>query len=104
MANPTSPQPSPLVDALGRTPDALPFWSRYSRPLRVTFPAANTRRDVAHGLGAIPTGMLVIWNDAAIQAVMGVAWTPTLAYVQANAANAHATIMFFVSREDPAVA
>lgn len=79
----------------------LPFWSRYTRPLRVTFPVANTTRDVAHTLGVIPTGYLVLWADALVTAVPGKLWTPTLAYMQAGANNAHAILLFFITREEP---
>lgn len=89
------------LDALWRTRAALPFWARYSRALRVTFTAANTRRDVAHQLGTTPDGMFVIWHDANIKAVPGVRWTDTLAALQADVANAHAVILFFTLREEP---
>lgn len=92
---------SPRTDALGRPVEALPFWAKVSRPLRVTFPAASTSQDVAHTLGVIPTGLLVLWADATITAVPGKLWTTTLAYLQASAANAHAIICFVVTREEP---
>src|SRR5262245_7150163 len=89
------------VDALLRTREALPFWARYSRALRVTFAVANTRRDVGHQLGTTPDGMLVIWNDAVITAVPGRPWDDTVASLQADKANAHAVIVFFTLREEP---
>ena len=88
-------------DALLRPRAALPFWAHYSRALRVTFVAANTRRDVAHQLGTIPDGMLVLWHDAVITCVAGVRWTDTVASLQADVANAHAVIIFFTLREEP---
>jgi len=81
----------------------LPWWSRYSRPLLVTFPAANTRRDIAHTLTVVPSGYVVLWADAEIHATPGVLWTPDVAYLQANAANAHALLLFLVTREEAVV-
>lgn len=94
-----SPVQNPSFDSLGRSPEALPYWSRYSLPLRVMFPVANVRRDIAHGLGVIPSGYHVIWSDAPITAVAGLNWTPTIAYLQAPTANARAIIIFLVLRE-----
>lgn len=70
-------------------------------PLRLTFPAANTARDVAHGLGVIPDGYEIIFADAKLHAAPSLLWTPTLAYLQADAANAHAIVRFYTLREDP---
>ena len=77
----------------------LPFWARYSVPLRLTFPAANTSRDVQHGLQVIPDGMLMVRADANIFAVPGKQWTEDIAYLQADRANARATVVFFTMRE-----
>jgi len=90
------------LDALLRTRAALPFWARYSRPLRVTFSAPNTRRDVVHDLGTTPDGMFVVWGDATITAYPGVAWTDTVASLQAASGNAHAVLVFYTLREEPA--
>jgi hypothetical protein len=68
--------------------------------LRVTFPAANTRLDIAHRLGVIPDGYELVFADAEIHATPGVLWTTTIAYLQANAANTHALVRFYVLRED----
>lgn len=87
-------------DALRRQA-LLPVWSRYSRPLRVTFPVATTRRDIAHTLGVVPDGYLLLWADAAITATPGTLWTPTTAYLSAGANNAHAIVIFFTLREVP---
>lgn len=72
-----------------------------SRPLRVKFPAANTARDIAHGLGVIPDGYRIVWTNAEIHATPGTLWTPTLAYLQANAANALAIVRFYVLKDRP---
>lgn len=71
------------------------------RPLRVTFAAANSARDIAHGLGVIPDGYEVLFTDGELHATPGKAWTPTIAYLQAAAANTHAILRFYVLREDP---
>lgn len=70
-------------------------------PLRVTFVAANTKRDIAHGLGVIPDGYEIILADAEIHATPDVLWTPTIAYLQAAVANAHAIVRFYTLREVP---
>jgi hypothetical protein len=69
--------------------------------LRVVFAAANTQRDIAHGLGVIPDGYEIIFADAEIHATPGKLWTPVLAYLQADAANARALIRFYMLREAP---
>lgn len=79
----------------------LPLWSRYSRPLRVTFPVLNSRLDIAHTLGAVPDGYVLVWADAAVIATPGTLWTPTTAYLQAGSNNAHAIVIFFTLREAP---
>lgn len=71
------------------------------RPLRVTFAAANTKRDIAHGLGVIPDGYRIVMADAEVHATPGALWTPTLAYLQAAADNTHAIIQFYTLREAP---
>lgn len=71
------------------------------RPLRITFAAANTPRDIAHGLGVVPDGYEVFWADAEVHAANPTSWSTTVAYLQANAAYAHAVVRFFVLREDP---
>jgi len=89
------------IDALLRTRHALPFWARYSRAVRVGFFAPNARLDVYHGLGTTPDGMFVVWGDSPIVAVPGIAWTDTVASLQASAANAHAVLLFYTLREEP---
>ena len=89
------------VDALLRTRHALPFWARYSRAMRVGFFAPNTSMLVTHGLGTKPDGVFVVWADASIVAVPGVAWTDTTATLMASAGNAHAVLVFYTLREEP---
>lgn len=71
-----------------------------SRRLRVRFPVANTRRDITHGLVQIPDGYRIEWATANIVATAGVLWTPDLAFLQADAANAEAIITFYVSSQE----
>lgn len=75
-----------------------------SRRLRVRFPAANTARDIAHGLGEVPTGYAIEFATAPVHATPGVMWTKDLAFLQATSANAEAVITFFVSTEIDEVA
>src|SRR5262245_48706198 len=89
------------VDALKRTRHALPFWARYSRAIRVSFGAPNVSVPVAHGLGTKPDGVFVVWGDASIVAVPGVAWTDTQAFVRASSGNANAVLLFYTLREEP---
>jgi hypothetical protein len=77
-----------------------PIASR-GRVLRLTFVAANTKRDVAHGMSVIPDGFFVVSCDASVIQTPGVLWTPTTAYLQTNAANAHVVGFFYKLREDP---
>ncbi len=71
------------------------------RPVSVTFVAANTRREVAHQLGEVPDGYLVIEADCTISREPGEQWTKDLAFVRGSAANTRATLVFFVLREAP---
>lgn len=73
----------------------------YGLPLAVTFTAANTARDIVHGLGVVPDGYSLVFADAEIHAVPGKLWTDTLAYLQASTDNAHAIIRFRVLRQRP---
>lgn len=88
-------------DALGRHTPVEPFWAHYSRPIQVRFPVANTQMDIAHQLGILPTGYIVIFADCVVRATPGKLWTDSIAYMQADAANGRATIIFFTTREDP---
>jgi hypothetical protein len=71
----------------------------YGPALSVTFPVANTSRDVVHGLNVIPDGYSIVFADAQIHAVPGKLWTTTLAFLQADANNAHAIIRFKALRQ-----
>lgn len=69
------------------------------RAVQINFALANTPTEVQHGLAEIPDAYLVINADAGVKRVPGRQWTKTLAYVQADMANAAAIICFGVLRE-----
>jgi hypothetical protein len=69
--------------------------------LEVTFPAANSRRDVAHGLGVIPTGYEIRMANGNVHATDVHLWTPTVAYLISDTANSFARVRFYTSREVP---
>lgn len=77
-----------------------PWWGRYSRPFRVTFPLANTVRPIAHQLTAVPMGYLLLYTDAEVHASPNQPWTREEAFLQASSANAHALVIFFTLLED----
>lgn len=76
-----------------------PYWGRYSPPIVVTFPAANTDCDVAHGMGVVPDGYHVVEADNAVYRRPGPWATTQVAYLRAPNSNAHATVIFFTFRE-----
>ena len=77
------------------------WWDAVSRAVSVRFPAANTPRDIVHGLGVVPDGYLILRADANVIAVPGRIWTRDLAYLQAGTAGARATLLFVTLREAP---
>lgn len=96
-----------MADPQDRTPrsqlanDLLPFWRAYGPIVDVTFPVANTDRDVAHGLRERPSGFLVLYADTAIYARPGPEWaTKELAWLRSPVDNAHARVLFFTFRGD----
>jgi hypothetical protein len=69
-----------------------------SRVLEVFFPVANTTRDVQHGMGLIPTGVIVIAAVAgAVRCVDLTTWTAELAFLQDDAANTRARLYFILT-------
>lgn len=77
-------------------------WARYSAPIDVHFPAADTPREVAHGLGEVPDGYLVLWALVGdVNAENLTTWTDELAFLRADAANTRARIIFVTTREEP---
>lgn len=92
-----------VTKALARLRSEMPaIWARLSRPLRITLPVAGATRDVVHGLGETPEGFVVVWTDAPIYAVPGLAWTRDLAYLTSAANNVHAIVLFYTLKEAPA--
>lgn len=74
-------------------------WRALGPAVTMLFPLANTPVEVRHGLGQVPDGYMVIIADAAIKRVPGKVWDVTLAYVQADMANATATLVFGLLRQ-----
>ena len=86
---------------LGRLEERLRPWvGEWNVVKDITFPAANTRRDVAHGMTTIPEGFSVIWSDGPVYAAPGQQWTNQVAYLQTNAANVHAVVAFYRLRQE----
>lgn len=89
----------PTEEAIGRLEDGLPepFLDR-SPVYEVTFPAANTARDVQHGMGVIPTGVIVLVAVGGnVRCSDLTRWTGELAFLQADAANTRARVYFVVT-------
>lgn len=76
------------------------WWEETSRPIRIRFPAASVSRDVRHGLGVVPDGYILVQADALIHAAPGVPWTPEVAYLQTDQADARATVIFYTLRQE----
>lgn len=70
------------------------WWTNVSRPIRVRFLVADVPIDVRHELGYAPDGFLVLDADATIIRAPGFAYTPTLAYLQADRAPSAALLLF----------
>jgi hypothetical protein len=87
------------VSALERARGEPTIEAVRSRRLRIRFPAANTARDIPHGLTGVPDGYRIEWANANIFAVPGLPWTVELAHLQASAANAEAVVTFYLSSE-----
>lgn len=79
----------------------LPYWEAFGPIVEVTFPAAATKRDVLHGLGATPSAYHIVWADGPVYAEPGVLWTKEIAYLRASNANTHARIIFLTLKGDP---
>jgi len=61
----------------------------------VTFSAANTDVAVAHGLGRVPTGYLIISSGASMSVYTGSsAWTSNLIYLRSSATGTVGVIVF----------
>lgn len=75
------------------------FWDTYTREIEVTFPASNQQRDVAHGLGVVPRGFLLVWSDGPVFAEPGKPWTVDLAWLRSSVAGTRARVIFYTLRE-----
>lgn len=77
-------------------------WARYSAPLTVHFPAADTPREIAHELQQVPDGYLVILSvGGTVQAENPINWTDQLAVLRASQNNTVARVIFVTTREEP---
>lgn len=76
----------------------LPF-AAVSEVLEVFFPGTGVA-DVAHGMSAIPDGVLVLLQVGGTVVAANVAsWDRTRAYLQASAANTRAIVIFVTFKE-----
>lgn len=82
-----------------RQPFDLPF-AALSAVFDVYFPD-TTVRDVAHGLGETPDGVLIYLQVGGyVLTPAPHTWTKDVAYLQASAAETRARVQFFVLREN----
>lgn len=72
-----------------------------SRPVQLTFGAANAQTEVLHGLGEVPDGFFTLDAGALLKRDPGTQWTKTLAYLRSDTANVIAILYFYVLREAP---
>lgn len=92
------------AEAFKRSEQELrPFWRDYARPVEVHFQVATATRQVAHGLGTVPSGYVVVMQTGALYAVTPERWTEDLALLQAPSANTRAVLVFYTLREEPTV-
>lgn len=75
------------------------WWEEFGPVVVVTFPAANSPRAVAHELGRVPDGYLVVEADGPVYRAPGRAFTRDLAYMQSSAAGTRASLRFYSNKE-----
>jgi hypothetical protein len=93
---------APVAEGLKRAEQELrPFWRDYARPVEVHFPVAGVARQIAHQLGTVPSGFLVVFATDVLVAQRVEAWTEDLAYVASSVNNARAVLIFYTLREEP---
>lgn len=92
-----------VAEALHRLRDEVPSpYLARSVVFEIAFPASGTRRDVQHGLAAVPTGFVSLGAQGGNVQLYDVAhWTPDLAFLSADAANTRVR-GYFVITEVPA--
>lgn len=86
-------------EALGRLRDQLPSMPRArSRVFEVLFTAANKTRDIQHGMGVTPTGVVIIAAvGGAVRCSDLTTWTDRLAFLQADTAKTRARLYFILT-------
>lgn len=91
------------AEALKRQETVLrPFWRMFARPVRVHFASATgAMRQVAHGLGVVPDGFLIVQATGAIASVTPDKWTSDVALLSAPVQDTRAVLIFFTLREVP---
>lgn len=79
-----------------------PWFDQWAVVRDIRFIAANQSLDVAHGLGdgVVPDGYSVILADGPVFAAPGKPWTDKVAFLQTDAANVRATVVFYTLREE----
>lgn len=91
-----------VAEALKRAEQELrPFWRDYARPVEVHFAVAAATRQVAHLLGTVPSGYLIVETSGPLYSVTKERWTEDLALLQAPNANTRAVLVFYTLREEP---
>jgi hypothetical protein len=80
-----------------RAGSATPYLDR-SVVFDIGFVAANKARDVQHGMGAIPTGFVVLAVQGGnVQCATLASWTPSLAFLIADTAGTRVRGYFVVT-------
>lgn len=98
---------APWLDA--RVNDALDERARQGRlfyatmgPVReIVCETAGAHRQVAHGLGAVPTGVLIHWATGPVYAATPEQWTADLAWLVSPTAYTRACVSFYVLASRP---
>lgn len=94
-----TPSEQKSLEALGSALPLLPLRD-VGRLLEVYFPAANTPRDIPHGLGRVPDGyFLALTSEGVVHAVNYTTWTRDVAWFEASAANTRIRIVFYTLQE-----
>lgn len=98
------PRPDPFVsqptaEALRRNEFGQQPRRQYGPLLSVTFPTAGATRQIAHGLGVVPTGHDVCWQTGAAYDIDMASWTADIALMTAPDANTQIGVQFYVSSD-----
>lgn len=78
----------------------LPWFDQWNVVSDIRFLASGQAQDVAHGLGdgVIPDGYSVVSANGPVFAATGKVWTEKVAYLQTDASNVRATVVFYTLR------